>query len=327
MSKSYVPSARLLRVLSQPPYGSITNRTCLRCQRRYLSAGASRLEKQYLTPEPNQNTGRDTRTLSQRRDDFASYDKHKQRQSKLLSDVFERNYWRDVGNLGKVHKGKSILAPSTPFKRGVALYFPNLEGMTLEGRGVGWGKKWAQTTQVLQGKVSLVGMVHTTWAAEQVRSFLSPEKNPALKEAVETHAGAKELVQQVTVNVEENPLKAFMVRLFFGNVRRSLPKERWGTYFLNRRGLSEDLRDALAMWNSKVGYVYLLDGECRVRWAANGEARPEERESLVRCVRRLVDEARGVQKGVKREEPRPSSKEQSQKDPVQRREKQTLAAS
>ena len=152
--------------------------------------------------------------------------------------------------------------------------------------------------------MSLVSVICTEWAASQVDSFVSPTSNPALAELMTSYASAQGVAQHVTINVEENPLKAFMVRLFFPRLRKRLGRARWGTYFLNRRGLSDDLRDALAMWNSKVGYLYLVDGQCRIRWAANGEAREEEKESLVRCVRRLADEARGVQRGIRREEPR-----------------------
>ena len=213
-----------------------------------------------------------------------------------------------------MHKGKSIIAPSTPFKSGVALYFPNLEGLTLEGSGIGFGKIWAQTTDKLSGKVSVITLQHTTWAESQVQSFVSKNENPALAEMMKDYAPAQGLAQHVTINVEENPVKAFMVRLFFGRLRRKLPKQGWDTYFLNRRGLGEDIRDALAMWNSKVGYVYLVDGQCRIRWAANGFAKAEERQSLVRCLRRLVDEAKGVQRSVRREDPRPTADAEAQRE-------------
>ena len=317
-----------------PPRSAVT--ICLRCQVRLSSQQTkpNPASKKHLTPELahtrsrdgelqprplsrplglphpprlDENTGRDTRTLSQRRRDFTDYGKHRERREKIMSALFEKNYFRDIGNLGKIWKGKSIIAPSTPFKKGVALWFPNLEGMTLEGRGIGWGKKWAQTTPVLRDQVSIVTMVHTTWAEEQVQSFLSERENPALGEMIKRLG--KEAVQFVTVNVEENPLKALMVRLFWGRLRRKTARDERGKYFLNRRGLSDDLRDWLAMWNSKVGYIYLIDGDCKVRWAANGYAQEEEKASIVRCVRRLVEEARGVKRvspltpTVKREEP------------------------
>jgi len=52
------------------------------------------------------------------------------------------------------------------------------------------------------------------------------------------------------------------------------------------------MREALGVGNSKVGYVYLVDSQCRVRWAGSGRADGGERKSLVRGVGRLVEEWR-----------------------------------
>ena len=260
-------------------------------------------------------------------------------------DIFENHYYRDVGNVGKIHKGKSILSPPTPFRSSVALYFPNLEGQTLASAppwyaalpSIG-GTDYRDTTPVLRGRISIVSVVNTKHAGDQATSFTSRENNPALHDYIdaqnqemlvanETSVGAlgakgakrttdnkSSLVPQFAfINVETNPLKAAMIRLSWNQIRQDTPPDQWSTYFLNRRGLTEDLRDALAMWNSKIGYVYLLDPQCRIRWAGNGFARENERESLVNCVRRLVLEAKGVKgvvKGVRREEPDQSGPEE-----------------
>lgn len=217
-----------------------------------------------------------------------------------LTDVFEKNYYRDIGNLGKIHRGKSIIAPSTPFRANLALYFPNLEGQTLAS-----GFKRTDTTPILRNRVSIVSVVNTEWAASQCQTFVGAAENPALHELMASDEARQGGAQFATVNVEDNWLKAQLIRLFFWRLRRQLPKEQHETYFLKRTAISDEIRDALGIWNTKVGYVYLLDGQCRIRWAGNGEAREDEKKSLVNCVRRLVDEARGVQRlKVRREEPR-----------------------
>jgi len=215
-----------------------------------------------------------------------------------MKDLYEKNYFRDIGNLGKIHKGKSILAPSTPFRANLALYFPNLQGVTLESRG-----QARDTTPVLQGKVSVVSLMNTEWAKEQCESFVGGTVNPALHDLL-----AKEgLAQQVEISVEENWLKASMIRLFMPRLRRLYDKDMHGRYFLIRQGLDDHIREALGVWNGKVGYVFLLDGHCRVRWAANGPAREDERLSLVNCLRRLVEEGKGVQKmRVTRQDAKPT---------------------
>lgn len=226
-----------------------------------------------------------------------------------MLDVYHRNYYRDVGNLGKIHRGKSILAPTTPFRASLAMFFPNLQGMTL---AVPWPRRqYRDTTPVIRDHVSVVSLYNTRWAQEQCETFTSFERNPELHQFMKSYRPAREgnLARFVNINVEENWLKAWMIRLCWGKLQKEFPTEQHETYFLNRRGLHYEIRDALGIWNSKVGYVFLVDGQCRVRWAGNGDARDDEKRSLVSCLRRLVDEATGTQRlRVRREEPRPTTK-------------------
>lgn len=159
---------------------------------------------------------------------------------------------------------------------------------------------------MLRNKISIVSVLNTEWANEQVQTFTSAKENPALHELLNTYGPARGLAQFATINIEENWLKAFMIKLFWSRLKRLYPKEQHDAYFLNQQGMSDEIRDALGIWNIKVGYVYLLDGQCRIRWAGNGNARDDERQSLVNCVRRLVDEVNGVQKlRVQRQDARP----------------------
>lgn len=67
-----------------------------------------------------------------------------------------------------------------------------------------------------------------------------------------------------------------------------------------KRGMTNEIRDAIGLLNSKVGYVYLLDGKCRIRWAGSGICEGDEKEGLAKGVRRLIEEAkqRKVEKPV-----------------------------
>ena len=44
------------------------------------------------------------------------------------------------------------------------------------------------------------------------------------------------------------------------------------------------------MMNDKVGYVFLVDEKCRIRWSACADAWPEEKDALLRGLKRLIDE-------------------------------------
>ena len=44
------------------------------------------------------------------------------------------------------------------------------------------------------------------------------------------------------------------------------------------------------MMNHKIGYVYLLDENCRIRWAGSGPAEEGELDALNNGVRKLIEE-------------------------------------
>lgn len=139
----------------------------------------------------------------------------------------------------------------------------------------------------MQGKVSIVSLFSGQWAEGQAKSFVSPESNPELNALLGENKGK---AQHVQINVEEDRLKAFLIRLFIGGLRKSVGQENWDKYFVVRKGISDEVREAIGMLNSKVGYVYLLDSECRIRWAGSGYAESHERTGLVRGLQRLLEE-------------------------------------
>lgn len=46
--------------------------------------------------------------------------------------------------------------------------------------------------------------------------------------------------------------------------------------------------------NSKVGYVYLVDTDCRIRWAGSGPAEPAELETLNAGLAKLIAEKKAA---------------------------------
>ncbi|ETS87029.1 hypothetical protein PFICI_00857 [Pestalotiopsis fici W106-1] len=238
-------------------------------------------------PEPGQNTGIDNRSVRQKRDDFVNWDKHLARREQLKTQ-FRKPYFRDWTNL-EHHKGKTFISPLRPFKGDLSLWFPNLYGTTLSKTDKGPH----DTTPILAGKITIVSVFSGQWAEGQVKSFVSPEDNPELQAVLKEHKGK---AQHVRINIEEDGLKAFLIKLFTNSIRKTIPEEDWNKYFVVRKGVSDEVKEAIGMLNSKVGYVYLLDGECRLRWAGSGYSEGHERVGLVTGLMRLLDEGKGVKK-------------------------------
>jgi ATPase complex subunit ATP10 len=184
----------------------------------------------------------------------------------------------------RLHKGKSFLAPPKLFKADRALYFPNLYGQTLLK-----DKHLRDTTPELEDKISIISVFSSAWAENQAATFASETNNPELHKAVRSSGGAAQLIH---INIEENALKHMLIRLFMPGLRKKFGVDDWKRYFVIKKGISDEIRDAIGLLNSKVGYTYLLDENCKIRWAGSGPAQVEEREGLVRGVRRLLDDLR-----------------------------------
>lgn len=190
-------------------------------------------------------------------------------------------------------KGKTFIAPSKLFRADKALYFPNLHGVTLASP-----RDPQDTTTVLEDRVSVVSVFSSTWAERQTATFVNEHDNGELRKTLEE---GKEVAQQVRINIEDNTLKAWLIQIFMPGLRRRISEHSHGKYFVIRKGITEDIKDKIGLLNSKVGYVYLVDRQCKIRWAGSGRAEPSEKESLVKGVSKLVEEwKKGSERNVNR---------------------------
>ena len=147
----------------------------------------------------------------------------------------------------------------------------------------------SSTTSVLHDRVSIVSVYSGRWAEAQTQTFVDENSHPELMQLVSASEQDKGPLQKVEINIEEDWMKALIVRTFMGGIRKQRREEDWRRYFLVRRGVTDEMKEAIGMGNARVGYVYLVDWMCRIRWAGSANAEMGEKEGLRAGVRRLVE--------------------------------------
>lgn len=220
-----------------------------------------------------------------------------------------RPYFRDWTNLA-LHKGKTFIAPPRLFKHEHSLYFPNLYGKTVDPKY----NEPRDTTTVLRGKASVVAIFSTGWGEKQVMSFMSKKNNPALHEVLDKNL---DVAQIVRINVEDTSrLKYWLVRMFAWNIRKLIHASNWSRYFIVRAGITDEIRESIGYLNSKVGYVYLVDGDCKIRWAGSGTAEGHEVGSLANGLQKLLEERKKRRWGTQEDTPQEPSRFQARQEVV-----------
>ncbi|GAA6002523.1 hypothetical protein JCM10207_001161 [Rhodosporidiobolus poonsookiae] len=192
-----------------------------------------------------------------------------------------KGYFHDYNEL-RQKGGKAFIAPKTLIREDLSLYFPDIEGTSLAT------KDKVHTTDMFEGKVSLVAFSSFRSSEEHINSFV----RPALSDMKDESA-----FQYVYINLQENPLKSFLVSMFISSLRKTVPPEHHATYLLSHQSL-EYLREPMGMTNQHVGYVFLVDWNKKIRWAGCSWATLDEEENLRRCAHVLVERFKAAKAGA-----------------------------
>ncbi|KAH9003403.1 ATP10 protein-domain-containing protein [Lactarius hatsudake] len=227
-----------------------------------------------------QSTARVSKTLSERSADFLNQEKQLEKRRHLCVGYFlfskvkeaSTGYFYDL-HMTRVHGGKTWMAPKVLIREDKALYFPDIVGNRLDS-----GVK-AHTKHLCAGKVSVIAMLSTKISELHATSYTK-----TLNSKYQKHP----LYQYIQINLQENILKSILVNIFLSSLRSKISPDQHTRYLVSRQNM-EYLREPLGMTNSRIGYVYLVDENLKVRWAACADAKEEEEEALVRCVGVLLN--------------------------------------
>ncbi|KAI8647947.1 ATP10 protein-domain-containing protein [Parasitella parasitica] len=202
--------------------------------------------------------------------DFVDYEKAFAAHAAELEEA-TRSYFADVHEM-RQHGGKMYFASSQLLKPEKAGYMPNFEAQDLSRQKI-------NTTEKLLGKITLMTFVYAKFGEPHVNTFIQP-----FLEKFKDHKD----IQVVEVNVQENMLKQLLLKAFIPSIRKNLPIERKDNYCLILKDISRT-RKCLDMTNQYIGYSFLVDENCKIRWTAHGEATSEEVGNMLAMTDYLYD--------------------------------------
>lgn len=213
--------------------------------------------------------------------DTFSLDAKEKRKRQLDHDIAHSPFYESKSFANT--QGKIFSPPVSYFRADKAKYFPDLEGYTLLNHK-------RDLYDVLRNKVTLL-RIFSTISGENctntyLEDYLSGEGYSKLQEKYP-------LSQIVDLNLPQSWIKGLFVKMAKANLRKIVPPARHDNYFILPNSVFlVDVKKTLLCDNMCSGYLYVLDGEGKIRWATSGFASESEVELLWKSVRGLEREIR-----------------------------------
>ncbi|KAL0960067.1 hypothetical protein HGRIS_011715 [Hohenbuehelia grisea] len=218
------------------------------------------------------------KSRAERLQDMLDHDKVIAERRHIIKEA-TKGYFDDLNDTRR-HGGKTWIAPKSLIREDKSLYLPNITGRTLDS------SKKQHTTSMCQGRITILAMLGTKISEIHTKGFIDP--------AYERYK-SNPFFQFIQINLQENLLKSMLVNLFTRSLRNSIPPELHSKYLVSNQNM-EYVRDPMSMTNSKVGYVYLIDENVKIRWGGCADAMIEETRALETCTGVLLNrlEKRGA---------------------------------
>lgn len=167
-------------------------------------------------------------------------------------------------------KGKIFTSPAGLFQAKYAQYFPDFTAETLTGN-------LQQLYGLLPLRLTFV-RIYSTMSGEQcVDSWFKRDGKDYLDGDYAELRKEYPHLQFVDINMPQGMIKGMIVKWSKNGIKAKLPKERHNQYYIVPQSLfSLEVKEELFCDNACSGYIYLLDQEGRIRWAASGPATEKE---------------------------------------------------
>ncbi|KAF9023686.1 hypothetical protein BDZ89DRAFT_1069713 [Hymenopellis radicata] len=204
------------------------------------------------------------KTLKEKMAEYMDYDKVLEDRMHLVKQA-TKGYFHDL-NRTRRHGGKTWIAPKSLIRAEQALYLPDIEGKSLTSQV-------KNTTDMCVGRITILAMITTKISEIHTAGF---------SQVSQDRFSSNPLFQYLQINLQENLLKSLLVNLFVSSLRSTIPKHLHHAYLVSSQNMEYE-REPMSMTNSKVGYVYLIDEDLKIRWAGCADATPEEVTALETC--------------------------------------------
>jgi ATPase complex subunit ATP10 len=178
---------------------------------------------------------------------------------------------------------KPILSNDALIPESVAKPFPVLNGLkSLAGEKVDIPDHFIRKNRSRDAaaQCTLVAVSYRDFGYKLLDSWIEP---------FESALQGKDRVEIVKLNLSEGWLNKWILQaLIKGLMKKNTPAQEHDRTFIYFGSDLEPFRDALRMHNILTGYVFLLDGLGRVRFAGSGGAEGEDVENLVKFAHELT---------------------------------------
>ncbi|ODV58985.1 Atp10p ASCRUDRAFT_27776, partial [Ascoidea rubescens DSM 1968] len=243
---------------------------------------------QIKAPKIEENKKLENLTVNQ----FFDKDKKKLEREDIMKEIKNSEIY-DLHVFRKTN-GKIFKSPISYFKREKALYFPNIYGESLSNQDV-------CTTSLLKGQISIVRVYSSVIGDEVTQTYFRfINENENSKNDTFLNKSTYETVfkneypncQIVDLSIYNSALKKLLINLINKRIiKKSLPEERWNKYLLvNKKNFTTAIAADLWLKNFVTGYIYLVDDECKIRYACCGNPSDGEYKSLWKAVKGLENE-------------------------------------